>query len=133
MHKKSRRWATPIAVIAILGLIAGATFASASVMRRNTREAAMAKSNKVKGCVDKQTRAVRIIPMSKNCKKGEVTYVWNKKGKKGDPGATGSTGAQGVTGATGAAGGATGATGATGLTGADGATGRDGRYRHDRS
>ena len=55
---------------------------------------------------DKQTRAVRIIPMSKNCKKGEVTYVWNKKGKKGDPGATGSTGAQGVTGATGAAGGA---------------------------
>ena len=89
MHKKSRRWATPIAVIAILGLIAGATFASASVMRRNTREAAMAKSNKVKGCVDKQTRAVRIIPMSKNCKKGEVTYVWNKKGKKGDPGATG--------------------------------------------
>ena len=89
-----------------MGLIAGATFASASVMRRNTREAAMAKSNKVKGCVDKQTRAVRIIPMSKNCKKGEVTYVWNKKGKKGVR-CHWSTGAQGVTGATGAAGGAT--------------------------
>src|SRR4051812_14026158 len=99
VHKKSRRWATPIAVIAVLGLIAGATFASASVMRQHAREGAMAKSNKVKGCVDKQTRAVRIIPTSKNCKKGEVTYVWNKKGKKGDPGvdgATGATGAQGV-------------------------------------
>ena len=99
MHRKYRRWAIPIAVIAILGLIAGATFASASVLQRNAAKPPWQKTNKIKGCVDTQTSAVRIIPLRKNCKKGEITYVWNKKGIKGDPGATGATGAQ-FTGAT---------------------------------
>ena len=49
VHRKSRRWATPIAVIAILGLIAGATLASASVIRRIRSEAAMAQVQQDQG------------------------------------------------------------------------------------
>ncbi len=78
MHRKSRRWATPIAVLAILAMVVGATFASASVVRSNAERA---KKGKVKGCVDAQTRAVRIIPTGKSCKKGENAVVWNKKGE----------------------------------------------------
>ena len=37
MHRKHRKISTPIAVIAILGLVLGATFASAAVKNRSQR------------------------------------------------------------------------------------------------
>lgn len=49
VHRKTRRWASPIAIIAILAMVVGATFASAAVLRSNAERATSSK--KVKGCV----------------------------------------------------------------------------------
>jgi hypothetical protein len=68
----------------------------------------------IKACAKKSNGAMRLIDVSKKCKKSERTLTWGTQGSAGATGATGSTGATGATGATGSTG-ATGATGASGI------------------
>ena len=62
----------------------------------------------IKACAKKSNGAMRLIDVSKKCKKSERTLTW---GTQGSAGATGATGPEGTAGATGA----TGATGSNGL------------------
>ena len=95
MHRRTRRWTSPIALVAMLALIAGATIASASVLERRSAPRA---TRVVKGCVNKTTRAVRIIKPTKSCLSSERTVRWSKTGVAGASGATGATGATGSAG-----------------------------------
>ncbi len=83
VHRKSRQEYTARGLRRSWRSILGATMASASALGSSARRATS--NNKIKGCVNKKTRAVRIITTSKNCKKTELTVVWNKKGSKGSP------------------------------------------------
>ncbi|GAA4583625.1 hypothetical protein GCM10023194_21470 [Planotetraspora phitsanulokensis] len=79
-------------------------------------------------CVDKATRAARIVSASTKCRATETRTSWNQKGLQGPRGATGpkgATGAKGTTGPRGATGPA-GPKGATGPAGPQGATGARG-------
>ena len=58
----------------------------------------------IKACAKKSNGAMRLIDVSKKCKKSERTLTWGTQGDAGTTGATGATGATGPTGATGAAG-----------------------------
>jgi hypothetical protein len=55
----------------------------------------------IKACAKKSGGAMRLIDVSKNCKKSERTLTWGTQGGAGATGATGSTGATGATGASG--------------------------------
>jgi len=65
----------------------------------------------IKACAKKSNGAMRLIDVSKKCKKSERTLTWGTQGSAGATGATGATGAAGAAGATGA----TGAAGSNGL------------------
>jgi hypothetical protein len=114
VHRKSRRGITSIAIIVVTAMIVGASFASAATLRRLASGARRGGPSQIQGCVNIETRAVRFIPLTKTCKNGEKSRIWNKQGV---PGLDGATGATGATGSGGGAAGATGATGATGPTG----------------
>lgn len=57
----------------------------------------------IKACAKKSNGAMRLIDVSKKCKKSERTLTWGTQGDAGATGATGATGSTGATGATGAA------------------------------
>jgi hypothetical protein len=58
----------------------------------------------IKACAKKKGGAMRLIDVSKKCKKSERTLTWGTQGSAGATGATGATGGTGATGATGAVG-----------------------------
>ncbi len=50
----------------------------------------------IHACINKKTRAVRIVGRHKSCKSGEKKAHWRRKNKPGPAGATGATGATGT-------------------------------------
>ena len=74
------------------------------------------------GCYSVPTGALRLVPASVRCKRGERRVRWNQIGRRGADGATGATGPQGQQGAAGPQG-PTGSKGDTGAQGPPGATG----------
>lgn len=85
----------------------------------------------IHACIDRESRAVRIVPPNKSCRSGEIARRWliqgptGPAGAMGPPGPAGSQGAQGMQGAPGATG-ALGPVGPTGFAGPPGADGADG-------
>nr|MDP9331672.1 hypothetical protein [Actinomycetota bacterium] len=95
MHKKRRPAWTRLAVLVVAVLVVGslAAVAVASSQKASSR-------NKIKGCVSRRTRAVRLLAHPSNsCQAGEVAVVWNKRGRRGPRGLAGVAGATGATGA----------------------------------
>lgn len=70
-----------VAGVLVLLLVVGAATMSVARLR--------AGSNKIRGCVNKQTKLVRIIPINKSCKANETFKTWNVKGRPGAAGAAG--------------------------------------------
>jgi hypothetical protein len=101
-----RTSSTKNSLIIGISIVLGASLLSVGVSN--------ATGTSIKACAKKSNGAMRLIDVSKKCKKSERTLTW---GTQGSAGATGATGPAGTAGATGPAGtaGATGATGSNGL------------------
>jgi hypothetical protein len=88
-----RTSSTKNSLIIGISIVLGASLLSVGVSN--------ATGTSIKACAKKSNGAMRLIDVSKKCKKSERTLTW---GTQGDSGATGATGPAGTAGATGAAG-----------------------------
>jgi hypothetical protein len=102
-----RTSSTKNSLIIGISIVLGASLLSVGVSN--------AAGTSIKACAKKKGGAMRLIDVSKKCKKSERTLTW---GTQGDAGATGATGA-------------TGGTGATGATGSNGSNGYSRTYSHE--
>jgi len=133
VHRRRSRFPALVAAVAVVAIVLGSLAMTTAIAHKGGKD-------RIHACIDKKTRAVRIVAPNKKCKRGEFAKHWAVKGPagatgaagldgadgaKGPPGPTGATGSTGPTGSTGAMGpmGATGPTGSTGAMGATGATG----------
>jgi hypothetical protein len=108
-----------------IGVLAVGALAGSLLTVGGIATASAAPTPVIYACVNKATRAVRIVSAGTKCLSTETRTSWNQKGPQGSRGATGAKGATGLKGATGPKG-ATGAKGATGPAGPKGATGARG-------
>jgi hypothetical protein len=80
-----------VAYLALFVALGGTSYAALQAVTPTT--------NTVRGCVDKKTRVLRVLPKGKSkCKRTERALVFNKRGPRGATGVQGATGAQGAAG-----------------------------------
>ena len=91
-----RTSSTKNSLIIGLSIVLGASLLSVGVSN--------ATGTSIKACAKKSNGAMRLIDVSKKCKKSERTLTWGTQGSAGATGPAGSNGGTGATGANGAAG-----------------------------
>ena len=91
-----RMFSTKNSLIIGISIVLGASILSVGVSN--------AAGSSIKACAKKSNGAMRLIDVSKKCKKSERTLTWGTKGATGAKGATGPTGATGSDGPAGASG-----------------------------
>jgi hypothetical protein len=110
---KARFRLVPMCALAIVGLMSAALTSSALAASAVGKDGQVHACYRVKG---KAKGAMRVVPASKKCRRGERKLAWNVAGPAGQQGAGGAQGPQGSSGSTGAPG-ANGAPGSNGAAG----------------